>query len=444
MRLAQPPAYNDLFGQLGAERVVELMRGGFHRHETSNYVHWDKLRHLTPPSDLSHEEWWFLIKSSRGPTMRATPLTDGEGKPFLYSTPDVIQRQLHYVDQRCSGEISMPAVVTTDEQARQHYRVNSLMEEAIRSSQLEGATTSRKVAKALLRSGRTPQDRSERMILNNYRALQFMRDAGRKLTPEIVSELQRILTEDTLDNPDAAGRLQTPDEQRVAVVDATDGSALHIPPPAEQLPARLEALCHFANEGDESRQFIHPVVRAILLHFWLAYDHPFEDGNGRTARALFYWYLRTRRYWLVEYLSISRILRNAPSKYAKSFLLTETDDGDLTYFVDYQLIVIKRAIGELHAYLARKAEEVRKVEKLMRRSEALNHRQLALLSYALRKPEESFTFRTHAVSHGVTHETARNDLLPLVHKGLLARRTVRGRHVFTPHPDLPDMLKWVS
>jgi predicted kinase len=147
---------------------------------------------------------------------------------------------------------------------------------------------------------------------------------------------------------------------------------------------------------------------------------------------------------LVEYLSISRILWNAPSKYGKSFLLTETDDRDLTYFIDYQLVVIKRAIEELHAYLTRKAREMRNIEQLMRRSQAFNHRQLALLSYALRKPKESFTFRSHAESHGVTHETARNDLAPLVEKGLLARRTVRGRHVFTPPPDLPDMLKWIS
>ncbi len=440
MRIANPPAYNDLFGQIGAERVVELMQKDFQLGDTSNYHHWDKLRHLKPPEDLSHEEWWFVIKCSRGPMMRSVPLTDRMGKPLSYSTPDVIQRQLHYVDQRCSGEIAMPTVVTTDEQARQHYLVNSLMEEAIRSSQLEGATTSRQVAKALLRSGRPPKDRSERMIFNNYRALQFMREVGRKLTPAIVCELQRILTEGTLDNPDAAGQLQTPGEERVVVLDTATGDALHVPPPAEQLPARLRALCDFANQGEESKQFIHPVVRGILLHFWLAYDHPFEDGNGRTARALFYWYMRTRRYWLVEYLSISRILRNAPAKYAKSFLATETDDGDLTYFINYQLLVIKRAVGVLHAYLARKAQEMRNVEQLMRRSQAFNHRQLALLSYALREPEESFTFRAHAESHGVTHETARNDLLPLVERGLLARRTVRGRHVFTSPADLPDLL----
>src|SRR5580658_9702561 len=136
----------------------------------------------------------------------------------------------------------MSEVVTADAQARERYLVNSLMEEAIRSSQLEGATTTRRIAKELLRTGRAPKDRSERMILNNYRALQYMRDEmPAQLTPEAIIELQRILTDGTLDNPDAAGRLQRPDEERIAVVDRIDGTVLHTPPPAEQLPGRLRA-----------------------------------------------------------------------------------------------------------------------------------------------------------------------------------------------------------
>src|SRR6185312_13567755 len=163
-----------------------------------------------------------------------------------------VQRLLHFVDQHTSGEIAMAEAVTTDAQARRHYLVNSVMEEAIRSSQLEGATTSRRAAKDMLRSGRAPRDRSELMILNNYRALEFMRDdMGETLTPELVMTLQKILTEGTLDDPGAAGRLQTADEERVVVLDATDGTLIHTPPPADQLPRRMEAMCAFANGEDD-------------------------------------------------------------------------------------------------------------------------------------------------------------------------------------------------
>lgn len=444
MRVALPPNFEALMADIDPNRLVSILRGETSR-DGNSYVHWDKLRHRSPPGDLSHEEWWFALKWGRRQLLRQLPLTDPSGHHFEYSTPDFVLRLLHQVDQRCSGEIAMPAVVTADDQARQHYLVNSLMEEAIRSSQLEGATTSRRVAKDLLRSGRPPKDRSERMILNNYHAMQFMRERGRKLTPDTIFELHRVLTEGTLDDPSAAGRLQRPDEARVGVFDRERDRLLHQPPPAGQLPERLQALCEFANEPEDSKRFIHPVIRAILLHFWLAYDHPFEDGNGRTARALFYWYMRTRGYWLVEYLSISRILANAPSKYGKAFLHTETDDRDTTYFIVYQLDVIQRAVSELHAYLDRKVKEVHDVERLMTaESAAFNHRQLALLGHTIRNPGQVYTFQSHSSSHGVTHETARNDLIPLVEKGLLERSRVGRKYVFTAPPKLAERLKRVS
>ena len=106
------------------------------------------------------------IKLARGDGLRRIPLTDLDGRPFGYSLPDLVLRHLHHIDQRCGGEVAMDEVVTSERQAGRRFLVNSLMEEAIRSSQLEGATTSRRVAKELLRSGREPRDRSERMISN--------------------------------------------------------------------------------------------------------------------------------------------------------------------------------------------------------------------------------------------------------------------------------------
>jgi Fic family protein len=441
MYIEPAPSFSSLITDIAGERLVALLQLAIPL-DGSEYVHWDKLRHLEPPSDLTVREWWLLIKWPRQQTARPFPLADTEGRPFTYNTPDLVARRLHYVDQRCSGEVAMSEVVTTDAEARQHYLVNSLMEEAIRSSQLEGATTTRNVAKELLRSGREPKDRSERMILNNYRALHFMRESiGDTLTPAAVLELQRILTEGTLDNPDAAGRLQRPDEERVGVYERETGELIHRPPPAEQLDERLRRLCSFANEGESADSFMHPVIRAILLHFWLGYDHPFEDGNGRTARALFYWYMRTRGYWLVEYLSISRILQDAPRKYTRAYVLTETDERDATYFIAYQLEVIERAVEELHAYLRRKVKEVRDVETLLRGSGDFNHRQLTLLGDALRSPDVTYTFKTHAATYSVTHETARNDLLPLVADGFLEQRRVGRSYAFTPPPDLARRLQ---
>lgn len=445
MHIEAPPPTSGIFG-LGAaapERLLNAANSPRDPRSAERYLHWDKLRRLDPPHGLTSEEWWWRIKVlERQPSMRSLHLIDKQGNPFKYSLPDLLLRSLHHVDQYCAGQVAMDEVVTSEGGARQRYLVNSLMEEAIRSSQLEGATTSRREAKDLLRTGRKPKDRSEQMILNNYRGLQFMREEMRgELTPTDILELHRILTEGTLDNPDAAGRMQRSDEERVAVFDRDGGRRLHNPPPAEELPDRLKRLCRFANEADAGDIFVHPVIRAILLHFGLAYDHPFEDGNGRTARILFFWSMRRSGYWMAEYLSISTILRRAPAQYGRAFLETETDEGDTTYFLIHQLQAIEKAIAQMRRYLDRKTREVQEIEELLQGAVEFNRRQLELLTDAVRHPGASYSFSSHAANHRVTHETARSDLFSLSERGLLRQRRIGREYVFEVPDDLPERLR---
>jgi Fic family protein len=278
------------------------------------------------------------------------------------------------------------------------------------------------------------------MIANNYAAMLFSQEiSGDELTTDAIFELHRILTQDTLDNPDSAGRTQRPEESRVSVY-WNDDTLLHTPPEARELPGRLEKLCRFANSADEDG-FIHPVVKAIIIHFCLAYDHPFEDGNGRTARALFYRSMLHDGYWLAQYISISSILRKAPMKYAMSYLYTETDSNDMTYFIIYQLGVIERAIKSLHDYLARKIIETREVEKKLQSSSILNHRQITVVEKALRDPGESFTIASQQTRHRVTYQTARTDLLELEEFGLMKKSRISNKFVFRPVPEIAERLK---
>jgi Fic family protein len=415
-------------------RFFELLERSTLATAREKYLHWDTLRHKSPPDGLSLEEWWVTTKLARHGNLKDLPLVDTAGDPFRYGMTDAAHEMVHTIDRRASGEITLSEIVTNPH-TRNRYVVSSLIEEAITSSQLEGASSTRRAAKDMIRSGRPPRNRSERMILSNYRAMEFIgsiRDEN--LTPELVSEIHRRVALDNIRDPADAGRLQTSNEERIEVL-WHDGTILHVPPPAEQLPARLEAMCEFAN-GSGAGGFLHPVVRSIVLHFWLAYDHPFVDGNGRTARAIFYWSMLHRGYWLAEYLSVSSILTRAPAKYARSFLYTETDENDLCYFILYHLEVICRAINSLHEYLARKMDEIRQVEGLIKRSAEFNHRQLALLSHALRSPEAQYTFLSHANSHNVAYQSARTDLLTLTAKGLLNQRKVGKAYYFTPVGDL--------
>lgn len=411
------------------------------------YLHWDKLRHMPVPEGLTSEQWWCGIKLARQKLYQHLPLLDKNGKYFQYSTPDQVQRELHWLDRYAAGNIQADEAITNP-QTRNTYLIRSLIEEAINSSQLEGASTTRDVAKEMIRQDRLPRDKNERMILNNYHAMQFIREIqDEPLTPSIVFELHRIVTQETLDDASKAGRFRSNDED-IYVADNHTQELLHKPPDAEELPERLDLLCKFANEEDnaaERNHFLHPVIRGIILHFMLAYDHPFCDGNGRAARALFYWAMAKHRYWLMEFISISRVIKQAQVQYGKAFLHTESDDNDLTYFLIHQLDVVHKAIEALHQFLDEKTKGINEAEQLLasnnRLRGKLNFRQLALLRHALKHPRFAYVVEEHQRSHGVSYDVARKDLLRMADDLKLLIKTKQGkRYLFVVPPDLKERI----
>lgn len=404
------------------------------------YHHWHKLRHLQPPAGLTHERWWDALKIHRL-SGRRTPLISTSGRPFTFLPVDAALAMLHEIDSNLRGQIELPAPVTTQAN-RERYLVSSLSEEAISSSLLEGAVTTRRKAKELLASQREPRSVGEKMVLNNYQAMNWLRERkDEPLTSELVLELHQRMTAGTLEVPDAEGRLRRNVDGEDIVLRALDSeNIVHTPPPAAELAARMETMCAWANEKS-NEPFVHPVVRSIVLHFWLAYDHPFVDGNGRTARALFYWSMLRHGYWLAEFLPISRLFLKAPAKYANTFQYVETDEGDLTYFILFHLRVLQRAADDLRTYLARKSNETRAVTGLLRASANLNHRQIDLLTHALLHDGTEYTIESHRHKHGVVYQSARSDLLDLAARGVLIQRKVGRKLVFFPATGLETRLR---
>ncbi len=447
MRVPIPPSPNDLMTKIisgpdGPKRFLNISQMQIGPAPGGKYRHWDVVRRLDPPQGLTPEEWWLGIKLARQHLHKELPIADKFGRPFRYATPDMVFRLLHQIDRDAAGAIRGSEQIANPD-TRETYLIKSLFEESITSSQLEGAATTREVAREMLRQRRSPKDRSERMIYNNYDAMRFIRQLGSEpLTVEAILELQRILTSDTLDDPGAAGRLRKSDEV-IHVVDPFTGDVLHIPPDASELDERLAGICRMANDTDDD-PFIHPVIRSILLHFQMGYDHPFVDGNGRTARALFYWSMRRRGYWVAEYVSISRILTQAPAQYARSYLYAETDENDATYFIIDQLRVLIRAIMSLHEYLAKKDEELARTREQLQQSEVLrttlNHRQLAVVNHALKNPLFTYTIESHRGSHNVAYETARSDLRQLAKLGLLEQGKVGRSFRFIAPKDLSERI----
>lgn len=429
-RFQAPPPFETLRRKLGSSRewLAVHLQLSEHARRIRGYPHWNDVRHRPAPEGATREQWWLALKTAR--QTQELPLQDAHGQPFTFSQPPELLEALHRIDRKAGGRVGGPEAVI-NARMRDRYLITSLQEEAITSSQLEGAATTRDVAKNLIRSGRPARDPGEQMILNNFRTMEWLQGLQDTiLTPELVLSLHRRITQDTLETSDAAGRLRRSDED--VVVGDLYGEIVHRPPPAEQLEQRLADLCAFAN-GDTPAAFIHPVVRAIALHFWLAYDHPFPDGNGRTARALFYWAMLRHDYWLFSFVSISTILRKAPARYARAFRETETDDNDLTYFLLAQLKVIGQAMDQLEATIKRKNQEMKAFEKQLADLDWFNHRQLALLLHGMKHPGFRYSIRSHGTSHNVSHQTARTDLLTLADHGLLERRK-RGREFLFQAP----------
>jgi Fic family protein len=437
-----PPNWREIFSRSPQEILPALLRPDVKRltqESNERYLYWSDFRHRPMPESVRPEIAWTLLKLARSVSRRDTTLFAPDGMIYWYWLPDSVLKYLHRIDQSSSGHILTDAPMIHKGE-REKYIAGSLMEEAISSSLLEGAATTRKVAKEMIRTGRKPATHGEQMVLNNYQTMKRVHDLGKEpLTPELLCELQECMTRNTLADPDMVGRFRLPGDEPIVVVDNYTQQILYTPPDAAAIPTRIRALCDYAN-SDPAAEFTHPVVKAIILHFWLAYEHPFNDGNGRTARALFYWYLLKQGYWLFEFIPISRMILRSPGKYKKAFLQTETDEGDLTYFIHFHLRAIYLTVNEVTGYIERKQREVLDLERRLKRVRNLNHRELELLNHALHHPDEIYNIEKHVVSQNVAYETARTDLMHMVKLGYFKIRDEGRRHEFVPHERLARKL----
>lgn len=438
-----PPPLAETLRSLTAGRLGEILNAkqGLVDYK-GRYLHWDDLKRKQPPAGLSTQEWWVTTKLARQGNCTNLLLKDEWGANLWHATPPKIVADLHWVDKHAAGSmIGDPSITSPAERSK--YLLSSLFEEAITSSQLEGASTTRRVAMEMLETDRKPKDRHERMIFNNHQCMRFIRQNTQdELTPEFICDLHAMLTEKTLESRETEGRFRSPSKDEQIRVVHSDGTVLHTPPNSDKVPTLVKGLCDFVNDDST---FVHPVVKAIAIHFYIGYVHPFVDGNGRTARALFYWQAVRSGYWLIEFVSISKLLKQAPAAYGYSFLLTETDDNDLTYFLLHHLNVLKRSIEELHAFLERKTKAVNNLREVLDNSQfsnLLNYRQLNILKHAIRNPGASYTVASHKNRNGLAYDTARRDLLELADNYALLRKYKEGRtYVFVAPNTLAETLK---
>jgi Fic family protein len=393
-----------------------------------DYLHWDQVRRKDTPDP---EFVWGLMKLSRESQSKHIEFAE---TVLTYNITNQAQRIIHLLDTGASGLLVVEEPLRDSEMER--YVVSSLMEEAIASSQLEGAVTTTKVAKRMLREGRKPRSQSEQMIVNDYLTMQKVKEMSKKpLTTSSILDLHRLITHNTLEDPSFEGRFREDDE--TVVMDPFEGTIYHQPPSQIKISDYIEKLCAFAND-ENIGDFQHPLVRAIVIHFMLGYVHPFIDGNGRLARAMMYWYALKSNYWLFEYMAVSKVIKESKGRYGMAYLYTETDDNDVTYFINYNLECIEKALENTRTYIKRKQREQKSAIKLVNTHPELNFRQAEILKDFIKHKDEPTTVAEIVSKFNVVHQTAKTDLLLLTKLGFLELRKVGRKMFFVYRKDLKD------
>ncbi len=375
-----------------------------------SYDYWSVVKYKAVDG-YTPEQMWTYVKASR--LGGRIVVWKKYGISLLITNH--MQRMCHEFDMYFGGTWSNDAILQSAD--RERYLISSLMEESIFSSQMEGASTTRLAAKDMLRKKITPKDKSQQMIANNYQTIRYIVDHKKEpLTPEGLCYIHQLMTEKTLENPLDAGRFRTETDD-VVVEEKITHEVVHTPPSYKDLPEFLNDLCDFFNNKG-AQVFIHPIIRGIIIHFMISYMHPFVDGNGRTARALFYWYMLQQDYWLTEYMSISRVIAKSKNSYEKAFLYTECDEKDLGYFVAYNLRVLDLSFRQLQAYITNKQNEKKTANTYLKIGN-INERQAQIIQMYVNNPREVLTVKDVQTKFSISPHTAKMDIIGLVNRGIL-------------------------
>ena len=404
-----------------------------------DYLHWEQLKYKNwipqnvgvNKSDIDKELFWTLVRINRFFNAIDTPIRDSKGNFFKMNTHNY-NKFLHIVDKEMAGNFM--GISGLSENDKKKFIKRSIIEESIASSQLEGANTSRAVAKRMLLEGRGPVDLSERMIVNAHKTMLKIEQEYYKenLSWNLISELHSMITDQTLPKEKQGVLRETLDENgNKLVVNTPDNRAIaYETPNKEFVESELLRLIDFANDKEEQPSaFIHPLLKAIMIHFWIGLLHPFEDGNGRLARILFYWYMLKNDYWAFAYLSLSEKIKKSPKQYSLAYIYSEQEGSDLTYFINYNINKIKLAQKDFQSYIIKKVKENQSIVAFSQHQQNFNERQMKLLQYLNREIESRTNIVSHMTIYSIQKATAITDLKDLVEKGFLVKRK-QGRNVF--------------
>ncbi len=384
----------------------------------AKYIEPSKLKHLITNYGYKRTDWsQGLDKQVEGlRKINSFPLfVSSVEKNFWYFQTDEITERITLIEKK--GE-KLFRIVQKNMSFEKSFELDAQYEEAIMSAIYEGANTTRSEAQKFISNKEKPESVAHWMVLNNFKANEWIKNhCNLPLTKEIILDVHKIITKNTMSKEDEpyCGKFR---DDGVVV----GNENIHRGVDVEKIIPALEEVIDLVTNN---KRYIHPLIKGILLHYFIAYIHPFFDGNGRTARTIFYFKCLKHELNWVNFLSISAALKEVGKGYENSFKQVKENDWDLTYFIIYCLKSLERALEIVE-------EKIQKLCMIPKLKDHLNLSltQISLLQRLYLHHLRMIDVKDHAKYIGKSDESARMELKKLVALDLLFEDKIKNRSYF--------------
>ena len=299
------------------------------------------------PLGVQPDALWQELLNQRRSKSTVLPLYSYKGTPYWYVTTDKmiaasekIVEALYENDADYDPYAEPPTVST--------------LEEIFFTSYVEGSQMTIQAAMDFLTGGQPPRDIEEQLITNNRVAGSYASaNLYRPIEAGLLRELITILT----DGMDEGGQ----DYRTTETVDYSpaDGEQFSFPS-ARTVPDRVGELSAFLASPQ-----IHPLIKAAVAQAYMIILRPFPEGNERLGRVLSSMILLRADYAFFSDVSLSALIARKSYGYyeAMANILREENGGDLTYFLEYFLELLSRAVDERRLRMTQREEQARQAEQ---------------------------------------------------------------------------------
>ncbi len=367
------------------------------------------------------EEIWNKLQRWRRENGVNILLKDQKKNNFFFVITNELKKKVVEIDDLARSNI----FEQLDEKSKIEMIRNAQEDEAFYSSIIEGAHTTKQRTKEMVENKVMPKTKDEKMVLNNYHALMYiLENLHKEIDEKTILDIYEIVTKDTLEEENISKGYR--DGQNYV---SSMEQIIYTPPEAEEVKWMMSDLIQFINNDDDER--IHIIIKALVIHFYFVYIHPFYDGNGRTARALTYMYLLKNGYQFFKFFSISSILKEYRTKYYKSIKNVEDYDSDVTYFILFNLEILEKSIRKVSNDF--KNQYLLKIisERIEKKGLELNERQKKIIEKVIKYDKKQIDIEYYKRINKVVQETARKDLDDLVEMDIFTKEKLGKKNIYT-------------